>query len=159
LVLEYINAPTMEEAAFEPSERLKEWDAARVQRYQHLVSMRTALSASSCYRQLRATLKAMYAFNRCCVMHGDVAQRNFLVQEDGEKTTAVIIDLGEATLTCSSADASSDMAEVHSFFAQWRLDRRWRAEVADGLRFKIPGANWEPTGPVPQGDGSVFVRG
>jgi hypothetical protein len=101
----------------------------------------------------------MYALSRCCVYQGDVGERNFLVHEAGNNTTAVIIDLGQASPACSSADGSSNMADTHSLFVQWGLDRKWCAEVADGLRLKIPGANWEPTGPVPQGDGSVFVRG
>jgi hypothetical protein len=101
----------------------------------------------------------MYALSRCCVSHGDVGERNFLVHEAGNDTTAVIIDLGQSGPACCSADASFNVSDTHGLFVQWGLDPQWCAEVANDLRLKISGANWEPTGPIPQGDGSVFVRG
>jgi hypothetical protein len=148
----------METAAFEPSEYSKEWDPARRRRYQHLVSIQNNLGEVLPSLQLRASLQAMYALTQCRVMHGDIGERNFLLREDGENTAAVIIDLGQAAVVCSPVHASSELSDTHSLFVQWGLDRKWCAEVADELRLKLPGANWDPTGPIKQGGGSVVAR-
>jgi hypothetical protein len=66
------------------------------------------------------------------------------VREDGQDTAAFLIDLAEARPARSFRHASEDMVETVFLFAQMRLGRKWRAEVADGLRLKILGANWDP---------------
>jgi hypothetical protein len=108
--------------------------------------------------QYRSCLMAFYCLNLCCVSHGDVALRNILVAEDGESTTAHIIDLGGASPTCCSEEAAGDMSEASQCFRNWCSGLDLRIEVADSLRFKIVGVNWEPKGPIPQGDGSAYVR-
>jgi hypothetical protein len=100
----------------------------------------------------------MCTFNLCCVSHGDTAARNFLIHEDDEQTTACIIDLGRAAPACSAAYATGDLADVDNLFEEWGLAFQRRAEVADGLRFKIPGLNWNPPPPNPARDEAVLSR-
>jgi hypothetical protein len=154
LVLEYLEAPTLEDITLSTGGFHSTMHPHLIKRCQNAVS--DILQPSTRYSvllQLRACLKAMYSFNRCGVFHGDTATRNFLVHEHGENTVAYIIDLGQSVPACCPGHATGDMDDACSLFSEWGLDLRWQAEVADALYFRISGVNWDISSPEPQGMG------